>query len=761
MAQASLEQIVQRMIDAGEPEENIATVIRDYNTVTQEPAAVTTPQQSFRPDNIDSAKQPKVPNLEAGKYDPPKERGLYEHIFEAPEFVTDAASRFAESVTEPVLDESPWMARVKGFLGGATEGAAGLLSPANIATMGRGRIPQIASQILGAGQTAHGISDLASGDTGGLADIAFGILGVSTPKVTSPELTPKPIPRRPELSEINPKVASAIVEPPKPRSTEDKIYDIARDKFNMGRDNPELIERELNPFAKIVEDSKNKPTATFLGLQEDGTPLWNIKGGPRDKSTVTTKTLQDLGIEVPAVPPDASRVRGDDLRKMFQQQRSAAMDAKAPGFKGIIAKDAINEATAADIASFKPQDADNVIKLGKNNTIGKFANEQQKKSLWSEVRDTNRALLTSFDFSAPGRQGKPLLLTKAYWTSFDDMFKSWGSQRAYDNVMESIQSLPSFKKQKYQTVNKNGKTVIREASLAERAGLDVGGKEETFRSNIAEKLIPGVKRSERAYSAFLNKLRADHFQTMIDDARNMGMDIDKNDVILKQIGNFINDATGRGSLGSLERAAPLLNETFFAPRLMASRINMYRRWLNPKTYSSENPVVRKQALKSLIATAGFGLAVGELARLAGAQVSNDPTSSDFRKIKVSENTRIDPFSGFQQYAVGASRLLAGETTSSNTGKKYDLTSGRFGMPSRASVASQFMQNKLAPIPSLVWSWMEGKDWNGQPFELKQALLDRTVPIVMQDLAELAQEDPKLLPLGVLPMIGEGLQTYGR
>jgi hypothetical protein len=282
-----------------------------------------------------------------------------------------------------------------------------------------------------------------------------------------------------------------------------------------------------------------------------------------------------------------------------------------------------------------------------------------------------------------------------------------------------------------------------------------------FQSNVAEKFIPGVARSSRAYDGFLSKLRADHFNTLLDDYRRAGFNPDNNDVILKRIGSFINDATGRGGLGKLERAAPILNETFFAPKLMASRVNMYSRWLNPKTYGNADPIMRKQALKSLLGTVGFGMAVGELARLAGAKVSNDPTSSDFRKIKISDKTRIDPFSGFQQYAVGASRLLSGQTTSSGSGKTYDLTSGKFGMPTRASVASQFMINKLAPIPSLVWSWMEGKDWAGEPFEIKSAILDRTVPIVMQDLYELAQEDPKLLPLGILPIMGEGIQTYGR
>src|SRR5580765_7476392 len=107
--------------------------------------------------------------------------------------------------------------------------------------------------------------------------------------------------------------------------------------------------------------------------------------------------------------------------------------------------------------------------------------------------------------------------------------------------------------------------------------------------------------------------------------------------------------------------------------------------------------------------------------MAGGQVSNDPNSADFRKVKIG-NVRIDPFSGFQQYAVAASRLISGKSTSSTTGKVTDLTAGRYGQQTRAKVAGQFFQNKLAPIPSLVWSWMEGKDWDGKPFDAKKAVL---------------------------------------
>lgn len=487
---------------------------------------------------------------------------------------------------------------------------------------------------------------------------------------------------------------------------------------------------ELSPAIKkstAVAEVGHKPTDIELPSKKEFDPA-SLGFKTEKANDEVSNLIKSSGLEAADVPLEVVDEAKPANLKQMQAGRSAKMDARNKGFKGT--------------------EQGGIPELDKTNQVARMANESQKKGIWPEIRDANRAVLTAYDFSAPGRQGKPLLMTKAYWTSFDDMFKSWGSERAYQAVNDSIYNHPNFKK-----------AADGGPSLAERAGLNIGSAEQ-FNSNIAEKLIPGVRPSERAYNAFLNKLRSDHFNNMVKDYEASGVKIRNNDTKLKELGKFINDATGRGSLGKLEKYAPALNEAFFAPKLMASRVNMYKRWLDPRTYSSADPIMRKQVLKSLISTVGFGTAIGELARLGGAQVSNDPTSSDFRKVKIG-NTRIDPFSGFQQYAVGATRMLTGETTSSTSGKVFDLSNPKYGQPSRLSVAGQFAQNKLSPVYSLVASWMEGKDWNGQPFNLKQALLDRTVPIVMQDLNDLAKEDPKLLPLGVLPIMGEGIQTYGR
>lgn len=390
------------------------------------------------------------------------------------------------------------------------------------------------------------------------------------------------------------------------------------------------------------------------------------------------------------------------------------------------------------------------------NQQARLANPAQKAGLFQNAQAFIKTLLTSYDVSAPGRQGKGLITHKEFWTSLDDMFKAWGSEKASQAVQDSIVNHPSgyFKPR----VSPSGKAL---PSIAEEAGLAIGdkGRPEMFGSKLAEKL-PGVKASERAYTAFLTKARADTFAKLASQAQKLGRGTPD---VFKQIADSINISTGVGNLHGVEHSATAmktLNSIFFAPKLMASRVQMYTRVLNPKTYTTLDPIVRKEALRSLFGVVGTGLVLGEIAKGMGATVVNDPTNSDFRKIKVG-NTRIDNFAGLQQYGVAAARLLTGESTSSVSGRTSNLEKPKFGGQTRQDVVSNFLTNKLAPIPSFVWAWMGNKEFDGTPFEVKQAMLQRVVPLVIQDLYDIAKEDPSLIPMGLLPMFGEGVQTYGR
>src|SRR4030095_8140478 len=127
-----------------------------------------------------------TPQVSAG---PSFAEQVYISVFNAHEFIMKPARQFADYMSRPGLETSVPSAMVQGFLGGATEGAASQLSPANIIGMGKGKLPQIANQILSGAQVLHGGSELAQGNIAeGLGDIGFGALGVKTSRAKSPHL---------------------------------------------------------------------------------------------------------------------------------------------------------------------------------------------------------------------------------------------------------------------------------------------------------------------------------------------------------------------------------------------------------------------------------------------------------------------------------------------------------------------------------------------------------------------------------------------
>jgi len=379
-----------------------------------------------------------------------------------------------------------------------------------------------------------------------------------------------------------------------------------------------------------------------------------------------------------------------------------------------------------------------------------------------------RKSLTTWDFSAPGRQGLPLIHTKEFWSSLDDQFKAWGSEKGFQAVQDSVRQSPTY-------------------DVGQEVGLrlyDLGGSMGPRAERLGEKMLeqmPGVRRSERAYTAFLNKLRQDHFNALMADARteaiqagDLTLDPYKNLDRAKKIAEFVNTASGSGSLGKFERSAEFFNSAFFAPRLQASRIKMLSNPINPNFWLNEDPFIKKQYLKSLAAWAGAGLTTGQLARIGGATVSSEPNSTDFGKIKIG-NTRMDPFAGGQQYVVAMAKLLSNEATSpqkpnSNANpRSYGLNEplpwGKkhtYGDPTGLDTVFNFALYKTSPLVSFAAAMLRGKDFDNQPFDIQRAILNRTVPIIIQDLYSTYQDDPKLLPI-VIPAsaVGVNTQTYGQ
>jgi len=372
-------------------------------------------------------------------------------------------------------------------------------------------------------------------------------------------------------------------------------------------------------------------------------------------------------------------------------------------------------------------------------------------STWKKVKHSifetvniPRSLMASFDASAPLRQGLMLIGRKEFYSSFKDMFKYFKGDK-HKALLEDIAQRETY-------------------PLMQRSRLDLtemgaalGKREERFMSHWGEK-IPlgigkGVEVSGRLYSGFLNKLRADVFDSLIKDAERLGLDPKGNPKLTQDIASFINSATGRGRLPVGDEMGTFLNSFFFSPRLVKARVD----FMNPGWYMKLDPFARKQALKSLLTVAGAGMTTLGVAKALGGEVGDDPRSTDFGKIKVG-NTRIDLWGGYQQYVVMASRLIANKTVSSTTGKVSQLGKG-YKPNTRLGVLGRAVEYKEAPVFSFATALLKGQGAMGEDLKVEQEAMDRMIPMVIQDIVDIYKDDPNLLPLSALGVFGMGLQTY--
>ena len=394
-----------------------------------------------------------------------------------------------------------------------------------------------------------------------------------------------------------------------------------------------------------------------------------------------------------------------------------------------------------------------------------------------------KGLLASIDFSAPLRQGIVMMLTQnpvKSWKQVKQMFSFWANPDKYDKWLDEIKSsedYPLLKESGLFIAEQSGKLSAMEEVLANNLGNKIPILGQSYKIK-GKTVLPGTnlyKRSENAYSGFLNNLRVESFLEGARALREMGLTPEANKDEFKSWASYVNNATGRGTMDAT--LALKLGSVFFSPRLIAARINVA---MNPLYYNKLSPAAKRMAAKKTatffaMATLMTGLAALILNRDDDDEnsVELDPRSSDFGKIKMG-NTRVDFLGGFLPFYRSASQILMGQKKNLTSAQVEELNQ-KFGGTTRFDVAKDFFANKLAPLPRMGYDWLDKttaqseKDklekeqdnsiWNDLGYPVWAQNL--TVPIWTQDIKRLNEEHgvPVGTLLTALNLLGAGVQNF--
>lgn len=443
----------------------------------------------------------------------------------------------------------------------------------------------------------------------------------------------------------------------------------------------------------------------------------------------------------------------------------------------------------------------------------KLADQLDDLNRWGKIRrgitsglSGFRAIKTSWDLSAPGRQGWLFSVTHPW----EGLVKPFGKQLIAVTKVPNADSrigraqialgLEDFKAMETRLAsNPNAEEFRRFGGEWSSSGADaaMGSREEPFQSNWADK-VPGVARSEQAYSAFLNNQRLNMYETYKRWLTRFGITPENRPEVYAGIARYISDGTGRGTLaGASDLSRTIQPEDFkrlrreivegrrdskvrqaedflqnmgvpFAYRWMKSRFNL----LNPAYYAKLPTPVRLIAAKEAIQfVSTIGLTM-YLAKQMGAAVEDDPEAPDFGLVRFG-NTRYD-LTGGEQNAV---RFLA---RMSQAAYEQDSQLGSWKKGFRgwtdeggkhhvgaAEILQDYARSKLSPaygvaVDKLTGERLERDPATGKrlPFSYRGVATDLVAPLMAKDFADAyRQEGMQGVAKTVPSLFGISVQNY--
>jgi len=361
------------------------------------------------------------------------------------------------------------------------------------------------------------------------------------------------------------------------------------------------------------------------------------------------------------------------------------------------------------------------------------------------ISDTSISLVASLDNSFIGRQGLKVLMTHptVWWPaareSFRDIRKVLGGQDAHAALMADIYSRPNCLNGAYDAAKLIPKT------------------EEQFPTSMPER-VPYAgrmfKASQTAFEGAAIRMRTDLYDLLSKTAEEAGQNVtDK--IWIEDVGRVINSLTARGAWGKRGEPA-IVRVILWAPKMLKANLDVLT--AHGAGAGLETGFARKEAALNLLKIVGSTAVLLAMAAAMGADVEDDPRSTDFGKIKVGD-TRFDVTGGAASIITLAARLLSGSYKSASTGLVHNYGT-KFAARTRWDAFIDFLTNKTSPPARVVVDMLKGKNWKGEPFTWSGAAYQALTPISVQNAIKLKDEASADRVLGVIAdFVGMNTQSF--
>ena len=361
------------------------------------------------------------------------------------------------------------------------------------------------------------------------------------------------------------------------------------------------------------------------------------------------------------------------------------------------------------------------------------------------VADTSISMVASLDNSFIGRQGLKVLMTHptVWWPaareSFRDIRKVMGGQNAMDALMADIYSRPNCLNGSYDIAKLIPKT------------------EEQFPTSMPER-VPYAgrmfKASQTAFEGAAIRMRTDLFDLLSQTAENGGQDVaDK--VWIQDVGKLINSLTARGQWGKRGEPA-IVRVILWAPKMLKANLDVLT--AHGAGAGLETSFARQQAGLNLIKIIGSTAVLMLAAAAMGADVEDDPRSTDFGKIKVGD-TRFDITGGAASLITLAVRMASNSYKSASTGLIHEYGT-KYAQKNRFYSFIDFLTNKTSPPARMIVDYFKGTLWNGEPFTWQKSLYQAFTPISIQNALKLKDNASADRIAGVIAdVVGINTQSF--